>query len=142
MKSKKRIYVCVLSTNNYLEGVLILAENLRRLRSKFDLLCLINETITDETKATLDYFNINYLLLPSVEYNNQNKVNPHWMFTFDKLNLFKLMDYEKIVYLDSDFLILENLDHLFDYPALSMPRDIPFHKNPLSRKNFVKISLC
>ena len=34
---------------------------------------------------------------------------------------------EKIVYLDSDLLILENIDNLFNYPHLSCPRDLPFN---------------
>lgn len=36
-------YVCTLSTDNYLEGVLVLNENLKALKSKYPLLCLINE---------------------------------------------------------------------------------------------------
>lgn len=125
--NNKEVYVCVLSTNNYLEGVLLLAENLRKLNSKYDLVCLINETITEESKKLLEHFNIEYKLMPLVEYDNFNDDNPYWRYTFDKINLFKLMEYDKIVYLDSDFLILENLDNLFKCKPLSMPRDIPFH---------------
>ena len=35
-------YVCVLSTDNYLDGVLVLNENLQRIKSNYPLLCIIN----------------------------------------------------------------------------------------------------
>ena len=120
-------YVCVLSTDNYLEGVLLLNENLKKVKSKYDLLCLINENISDRTKDILNFFNIKTKVISKVDYSNINKDNPYWIYTFDKFNIFLLEEYKKIVYLDSDLLILENLDYLFDYPSISMPHDIPFN---------------
>ena len=53
-----KTYACVLSTNNYLMGVLVLNENLKRFNSKYDLICLINENITEESKQTLEKYQI------------------------------------------------------------------------------------
>ena len=97
-------YVCVLATNDYLNGCLVLNENLKHLNSQYELLCLINEEITEETKKILDYF--------------KN--------TFDKLSIFKLTEYEKLVYLDLDLLLLQNIDDLFCYNGIAMARDFPF----------------
>ncbi len=119
-------YVCVLSTDNYLEGVLVLNENLKHLNSKYNLLCLINEKISEETRDILDYFKINYKVLKSIEYDHSKNENEYWKYTFDKLNIFSLIEYEKIVYLDIDLLILENIDNLFEINSLSMPLDLPF----------------
>ena len=112
-------YVCVLSTNNYLEGVLVLNENLKQLKSQYPLLCLINKSITEETRRVLEHFNIQYKECLSMFPNHMND-NTRWKYTFDKLNLFSLTEYKKIVYLDCDFLILENLDHLFEIDTFSM----------------------
>ena len=125
----KEVFACVLSTNDYLEGVLVLNENLKFLKTQYDLICLINETISEETKNVLDYFQIKYLLFPKIEYDNYDEFNSHWVNTFDKFNVFRLTDYEKVVYLDSDLLILKNIDHLFLEPIITMARDIPFHKD-------------
>ena len=115
-------YVCVLSTNNYLDGVLVLNENLKQLNSKYPLLCLINENINEETRNILESFNIDYKefnsILPS---SIDNSIR--WKYTLDKLNIFKLIEYDKLVYLDSDFLLLENLDHLFSIDDFSMVFD-------------------
>ena len=51
-------YVCVLSTDDYLEGCLVLNENLRHLGSKYDLLCLINEDIS---KLTFHNQDLNFI---------------------------------------------------------------------------------
>ncbi len=129
-------YVCVLSTDNYLEGVLVLNENLKRINSKYPLLCIINENISEMTKDTLVYFGIEFKEIKNIEYSDSSNsilygnygYNKSYLKnTFDKLNIFSLVEYEKLVYLDSDLLILENIDNLFDYPHLSCPKDLPFN---------------
>lgn len=122
-----KTYVCILSTNSYLPGVLILNENLKRLNSQYGLLCLINETISEESKQTLDEYGIKYQLQRSVKYNVN--FNCSWNNTFDKFNVFLLEGYEKIVCLDVDLLILENLDFLFDYETPAMVIDNPSFKD-------------
>lgn len=124
-----RSYVCVLSTNNYLNGVLILNENLKRLNSNYGLLCLVNETISNETLDILSYFGINYKVMLKIKYDFCNESDSRFLFTFDKLNIFSLVEYEKIVFLDADLLILENIDYLFDYPSVSITKDLPWYND-------------
>lgn len=125
-------YVCVLSTNNYLEGVLILNENLKFLNSKYKLLCLINENITDNSKKILDYFGIKYKIMNSIPYKTINEEHPNWSYTFDKINVVSLIEYEKIVFLDLDILILKNIDDLFERKTPCMARDYPWNEEKFS----------
>lgn len=122
----KCCYVCVLSTDDYLKGILVLNENLKHLNTKYDLLCLINNNILLETRRVLEFFGIKYKVIDEISYDSINIENPYWIYTFDKINIFSLVEYEKIVYLDSDLLILNNIDELFDYNSLSMCKDAPF----------------
>ena len=121
-------YVCVLSTDDYLEGVLVLDYNLKALNTKYPLLCLINEEISDKTKKILDHFNIKYKTVKSIKYNTKETLH-RWNHTFDKLNVFSLTEYTKLIYLDSDFLILKNIDNLFEINRFTMVTDEPFHKD-------------
>ena len=123
-----RKYVCVLSTDDYLDGCLVLSENLKHVHSQYGLLCLVNENISPETIKILDHFNIEVKLMPHVEYkvDYDEFCQPYWKNTFDKLNVFKLIEYEKIVYLDLDLLITENVDDLFEFDAISMADDSPY----------------
>lgn len=123
-----RKYVCVLATNNYLDGCLVLNENLKHINSQYELLCLINEEITQETRNILDYFKIEYKEIKKINYDVdfEGYIQPYFKNTFDKLSVFNLTEYEKIVYLDLDLLILENIDELFTYNGLAMAIDNPF----------------
>lgn len=130
-----RSYVCVLSTDNYLDGVLVLNENLKRIKSNYTLICIINENISKKTRDILKWFGIEYKEIKNIQYSENSNSERYGNYgynkgylknTFDKLNVFSLVEYEKLVYLDSDLLILENIDNLFDYPHLSCPRDLPF----------------
>ena len=122
-----KTYACVLSTNSYVMGVLVLKENLKRLNSKYGLVCLINETIDKETRDILIKNDIEYKEYKSVPYNVNFYCN--WNYTFDKFNVFLLKEYEKVVCLDVDLLILENLDFLFDYETPAMVIDNPSFKD-------------
>lgn len=122
-------YVCVLSTDSYLYGLLVLNENLKDLNSKYSLLCLINETISKETINVLKKYEIKYKLISSIKGIGEDKYNPQWSNSFDKLNIFNLIEYEKIVYLDLDLLILTNIDELFNHKHISMVSDRPFSDN-------------
>lgn len=121
-------YVCVLATNDYLNGCLVLNENLKHLNSKYDLLCLVNEEISKETKDILDYFKIKYKTIKKINYDvdYEGFIQPYFKNTFDKLSIFQLTEYKKIVYLDLDLLLLENVDDLFCYNGIAMARDFPF----------------
>jgi len=127
-----KCYVCVLSTDEYLDGVLILSENLKHLGAHYELLCLVNENITKDSRKTLENFNIktkniNKIKFGKNSYDVSYSIHSHWKNTFDKLNVFSLTEYEKIVYLDSDLLILENIDNLFNEEHITMSRDLPWH---------------
>ena len=119
-------YVCVLSTNSYLKGLLTLNNNLKEINSNMPLLCLINETINNTTIDIIKDYNINYKIVKSISGRYIDEYNPQWYHSFDKINVFNLLEYEKIVYLDLDLLILNNIDNLFNYEHISMVRDLPF----------------
>lgn len=122
-------YVCVLSTDNYLEGLLLLNKNLKLLNSKYDLLCVINENISEDVIKKIEFFGIKYIICKSIKFDNVNFSNPYWIYTFDKLNIFSLVEYEKLVFLDLDLLLVENIDDLFDYEPLSLPKNSPFNED-------------
>lgn len=122
-----KTYACVLSTNDYVMGVLVLNENLKKINSKYGLICLINERINKETRDVLTRNNIEYKEYESIPYNVNFYCN--WNYTFDKFNVFLLNEYEKVVCLDLDLLILENLDFLFDYETPAMVIDNPSFKD-------------
>ena len=51
--------------------------------------------------------------------NNKDPEYFHWSNTFDKLFIFELIQFKKIVFLDSDMMIVNNIDHLFEKRNMS-----------------------
>lgn len=131
-----RTYLTLLSTVNYLSGVLGLYRSLLAVDSKYPLCCLLSCVIEKDVEDRLVHEGISCIRLSGHSINSS--VNPdndrfsNWNYSFDKLRIWGLTQYEKIVFLDSDMLILKNLDHLFDCEAFSgviAGQSFPGHEN-------------
>lgn len=124
----KKTYLTVLSTNNYLLGVLTLYKSLKATGTSYPFAVLVSSEITDNVKNILLANGIKVIeskekkkiSLPE-EIENKNKKNKfsHWNNTLDKLKIFDLVEFDKIVFLDSDMLVLKNIDELFEKPHMS-----------------------
>lgn len=119
-------FVTLLTTSSYLPGVLVLNESLRRTKTRFPLTVLATENLSAATISILDKRGITVLtgfsqLHPSPKsfFINKKSGFEHYSNTFSKLHVFGLTQFDKIVYLDCDILILENIDELFDRAHLS-----------------------
>lgn len=121
-----KTYATIFTTDEYLEGVLVLNESLRINKSKYELLVIISKDISNRSEMILKNRGINVLRLNNKIFipNNIKEINEqkgfkNWNDTIDKLLIFEMVQYEKIVYLDSDMIVLQNIDDLFDYPNMS-----------------------
>ena len=118
MSNKKYAYATILSTDSYLPGVLALYESIKKTNTKVsDFVVIVNQDVKKETINRLVQNGILVKTMPKVnvpkEIMARNKFVPHWNNTFDKFNIFNLTDYDKVVYLDSDIYVAENIDELF-----------------------------
>lgn len=59
------------------------------------------------------------ILTPRFIENNEQQGFGRFNHTFDKLLVFGLTQFDKIVFVDADMYVLQNLDHLFEYPHMS-----------------------
>lgn len=125
----KKSYITVLSTENYLEGVLVLAESLRKVRAEYPLTVLITNDISYEVEKKIRKKGLSIIRKDKVEVpdsiKNKNKKGSfsHWNNTFDKLLIFELTQFDKLVYLDSDMYVRKNIDELFESENMSATID-------------------
>lgn len=117
-------YVTLLSSEDYLDAVLVLAISLRKVNSRFPLVvAVVDDVCTPKMEYILKRFECIIEVIPRIEYGEQTKEmyagNPV-LNTASKLNLFTLDNYDKMIYMDADTLILHNMDNLFNYPDGSM----------------------
>lgn len=124
MTDSNFVYMTVLSTDSYIPGVIKLYKSLIATQPQYPFLCACSRNISDVSIQKLNEKGIKCIKLQRCAVDNitslENDINfSHWKYTYDKLLLFGLTEFRKIVYLDSDMLILENIDELFNCKPFS-----------------------
>ena len=118
-------YITTLTTGNYIPGVIALKKSLISVGSKYPLKIFVKKDLAKqlyrvgfEEKELILYDN--HLIANNKKIIcNQVDEHMHWNNTFDKLLIFSLVEYEKIVFLDADMMICSNIDELFERPHMS-----------------------
>ncbi len=116
-----KAYVTLLSTQNYLPGVIGLFNSLQQVKSAHPLWVGVSSSIPREVDEVLQERGMHVIRLPeSITIPSSLKEKSgHWAHTFDKLHIFGLTDFSKLVYVDSDMMVMKNIDELFEKPHMS-----------------------
>ncbi|GAV63167.1 Glyco_transf_8 domain-containing protein [Cephalotus follicularis] len=116
---KREAYVTILhSSEAYVCGAIALAQSIIQQNSTRDLVLLHDVTISNKSLQglraagwhTRHIFRIRNPFAQKGSYNEWN---------YSKLRVWQLTDYDKIIFIDADLLVLENIDRFFVYPQLS-----------------------
>lgn len=119
-------YCTLLGSNDYFQGVLGLVASLRNTKCQYPLVVMVTDEVDNQyiqylsslPKVSIEFvkpIQINQEILKKNAQNNQ----PKWTNSFTKLNMFGLINYDKLVFIDSDMYVLSNLDYLFTFPNLT-----------------------
>ena len=118
----------LLSSDSYLPGVLCLALSLRNTGTQYPLLVMVTDELSEHILRTLSAYDLpthsvrgDYVIPADVLRKNSL---PRWIKCIDKVEVFELVDYERVVFLDGDMLVLKNIDELFEY---SSPSAVVYH---------------
>ncbi|KAI3445328.1 hypothetical protein Pfo_001993 [Paulownia fortunei] len=115
----KEAYVTVLhSSEDYVCGAIILAQSIIKSNSTKDLVLLADDSISMKSLQGLKAAgwktkHIKRIRSPYAESETYNEWN------YSKLRIWQLTEYDKLIFVDSDFVILGNTDEFFVYPQLS-----------------------
>jgi glycogenin glucosyltransferase len=115
-----KAFVTYLGTDSFLPGVLVLYASIGRFNEKYQVLILVSEAVSSGVIAILCQNSLNFIIVPVIQNPNQIEDDQrNYKYTYTKLRIFELFKYEKIVYLDADMLVCENIETLFDQPHFS-----------------------
>lgn len=116
-----KAYITLLSTLDYLPGVIVLHDSVRRTKPSHPFWVAVSSAIPHEIDDRLRTRGMKVTRLAKpVEIPSTFRENSgHWGNTFDKIHLFGLRDFSKLVYLDSDMIVMKNIDELFERDHLS-----------------------
>ncbi|KAJ3367778.1 Glycogenin-1 [Allomyces arbusculus] len=125
--SSRFAYATLVTNDTYAVGAVVLATALRATRTPHTLVCLHAPELGPEaTRALAEIFDE---LVPVATRRSADTANllllgrPDLDVTLTKLHVWTLTQYEKVVFLDADTLVLMGIDELFDREELSAAPD-------------------
>nr|VDD52130.1 unnamed protein product [Brassica oleracea] len=116
---KREAYATILhSAHVYVCGAIAAAQSIRQSGSTSDLVILVDDNISGYHRSGLEAAGwqirtIQRIRNPKAEKDAYNEWN------YSKFRLWQLTDYDKIIFIDADLLILRNIDFLFSMPEIS-----------------------
>lgn len=108
-------YITLVSSQDYLIAALVLGLSLNKVKSQYPLIICYTNNVDIETFQKIE--NIKYQLIPTIQYNNfirQQYNNNHLINTASKVGIFTIQNYDNLLYIDADGMILENIDNIFN----------------------------
>lgn len=109
---EKYAYVTLATTESFLQGAKLLAYSLERVHSQYPLIILITENL-----AHLVDDEHMYRVIPYEQFTPPKEITHRYVDTRNKLRAFDLVQYKRVLVIDADIFILENIDWVFEkYP--------------------------
>ncbi|GAU21553.1 hypothetical protein TSUD_35160 [Trifolium subterraneum] len=118
-KATKRAFVTFLAGNgDYVKGVVGLAKGLRKVKTMYPLVVAVLPDVPVEHRNILiSQGCIVKEIEPVYPPENQTQfAMAYYVINYSKLRIWALEDYDKMIYLDGDIQVFQNIDHLFDLP--------------------------
>ncbi|XP_041016557.1 putative UDP-glucuronate:xylan alpha-glucuronosyltransferase 5 [Juglans microcarpa x Juglans regia] len=116
---QREAYVTVLhSSEAYVCGAIALAQSIIQSNSTKDLVLLADNSISSNSirglrAAGWKIKRIQRILSPFAKKGSYNEWN------YSKLRVWQLTEYDKVIFIDADLLVLQNIDKFFAHPQLS-----------------------
>ncbi|KAG8374025.1 hypothetical protein BUALT_Bualt11G0088000 [Buddleja alternifolia] len=115
----KEAYVTVLhSSEAYVCGAIALAQSIIQSNSTKDLVLLADEHITPTSIDGLRSAGWKIKRIQRIR-SPQSKKNSYNEWNYSKLRIWRLQEYDKVMFIDSDLIVTKNLDEFFIFPQLS-----------------------
>lgn len=125
----KYVYLTALTNERYIPGVMALARSLHEVKSEHPLAIMIPAEQSESLGAALRDYGIpdipGTFLLPKENIRLEeigmvvDDKYSYWRDSFFKLRAAGCTEYDKIILLDCDQMVVKNIDHLFEKPAFT-----------------------
>lgn len=111
-------FVTLLSSIDYLDGILCLNQALFDVSSSYPLFCVVSADISSVVIPYLKFFDIEYEVENKIQYYDDGiKGDIRLSNTATKITIYNLNSSDKLIYIDGDTFVFKNVDELFEYPV-------------------------
>ncbi|CAN6845558.1 unnamed protein product [Brassica oleracea var. botrytis] len=107
-----------LQAKDYVCGATAAAQSIRMSGSTHDLVILVDDSITEHHRNGLESAGWKIQMFQRIR-NPKAKPNAYNEWNYSKFCLWQLSEYDKIIFVDADMLILRNIYFLFEFPEIS-----------------------
>ncbi|GFP80374.1 galactinol synthase 2 [Phtheirospermum japonicum] len=108
---------------DYVKGVIGLAKGLRKVRAAFPLVVAVLPDVPPEHRRALVEQGCLVREIqpasppPTAPGDKSPFARPYFVVNYCKLRLWEFVEYDKMVYMDADIQVFDNIDHLFNLPS-------------------------
>ncbi|XP_042518436.1 putative UDP-glucuronate:xylan alpha-glucuronosyltransferase 5 [Macadamia integrifolia] len=133
-------YVTILhSSEAYVCGAIALAQSIIQTGSSKDLVLLADQSITKKTRQALRKSGWKIKNIKRIR-NPLGRKNAYNEWNYSKFRLWQLVEYDKVIFIDSDSIVFKNMDEFFGSPELSAVGNDKFRFN--SGIMLIEPSMC
>lgn len=126
--AERQAYVTLVTNENYGTGALVLGHSLKETNTERKKVVLITQNLSLVTKQRLLEVWDELVEVEAIDSQDDIRLailqRPELGVTFTKIQIWRLTQFEKVVFLDADTLVLKNVDELFERPELSAAPDV------------------
>lgn len=121
LSGRKYAYVTALTSTDYLDGIRTLLFSLNKVKSQYPLIVLVPTGFDGKSQQAIRNWGGVIEPVEDIALGDLAELQkrPHWSNTFLKLRVFDMTEFEKVVFIDCDMIVLENIDHLFEKRHIS-----------------------
>lgn len=110
-------YFYVLTNDNMMTMLFALEASFKNVSSTRRRIALCTPGVTSKARDTMKKLDIEIRDISQPQHPNFATEISRWKDTLSKFAILQMTDIEKFVYIDLDFIILANMDYLFDLPT-------------------------
>ncbi|KAJ3044398.1 Exostoses (Multiple)-like 3 [Rhizophlyctis rosea] len=130
VRTNSSAYVTLLCDDVMLESTLVLARSLNLSETRYPFIVLTLPSVSEAARVKLltpgvgvqEVVTVSQLKYPFPVNDAKRAINK--MCRYSKLQLWNMTQYDKIVFLDADMLVVKNIDDLFEWPEFSAVLDV------------------
>jgi len=119
----KYAFGTVLYSDSYLVPLLTLGQSINNTGTAADRVAMYTSDVSERTVQTLQQFGWRTVPTEVLISTTNTPLYSRYAKTFTKIRMWQLVDYEKVIYLDADVIVLKNMDELFECPYFCAPID-------------------
>lgn len=125
-KTSEFAYVClVMKGDLYVPGAIVAAHSIRETGTKYDIVCMVTPDVSPEgvkkLHAVFDYVHqVDYIERKTKHLRSKKIENRYGYWksvSYTKARMLQLTQYKKTMFMDSDLVVVENIDTLFELPT-------------------------